>query len=63
MSKFVVTTFGSEAKAYEGTRALTELHAEGNLTLYGLAVITKDAAGKLSVKEAPDDLPAQRLAL
>jgi uncharacterized membrane protein len=56
MSKFVVTTFTSEAKAYEGTRALKELHAAGDLTLYGLAVITKDAGGKLSVKEGPDEL-------
>ena len=57
MSKFVVTTFSNEAKAYEGTRALKELHAEGELTLYGFAVIIKDAGGKLSVKEGPDDLP------
>ena len=56
MSKFVVTTFSSEANAYEGTRALRELHAAGDLTLYGLAVITKGADGKLSVKEAPDEL-------
>lgn len=56
MSKFVVTTFSSEANAYEGTRALKELHAEGEITLYGLAVISKDAGGKLSVKEAPDEL-------
>jgi hypothetical protein len=27
MSKFVATTFTSEANAYEGTRALKELHA------------------------------------
>jgi uncharacterized membrane protein len=57
MSKFVVTTFSTETNAYEGTRALKELHAQGELTLYGLAVITKDANGKLSVREAPDDLP------
>ena len=57
MSKFVGTTFSNEAKAYEGTLALKKLHAEGELTLYGLAVIIKDASGKLSVKEGPDDLP------
>ena len=57
MSKFVVTTFGTEAKAYDGTRALKDLHAEGEITLYGLAVIAKDAGGKLSVKEGADDLP------
>jgi uncharacterized membrane protein len=56
MSKFVVTTFSSEANAYEGTRALKELHAQGDVTLYGLAVITKDSSGKLSVKEGEDDL-------
>ena len=42
MSKFVVTTFSTEANAYEGTQALKELHAKGDLTLYGLAVIAKD---------------------
>jgi uncharacterized membrane protein len=57
MSKFVVTTFSSEANAYEGTRALKELHAAGDLTLYGLAVIAKDSNGKVSVKEAPEELP------
>jgi uncharacterized membrane protein len=36
---------------------LKELHAEGEVTLYGLAIVTKDATGKLSVKEGPDDLP------
>jgi uncharacterized membrane protein len=56
MSKFVITTFNNEASAYEGTRALRELHAEGELSLYGLAVISKDSAGKLSVREAPDEL-------
>jgi uncharacterized membrane protein len=44
MSKFVITTFNNETSAYEGTRALKELHAEGELTLYGLAVISKDSA-------------------
>ena len=57
MSKFVVTTFTTEANAYEGTRTLKELHAEGEITLYGLAVVAKDAGGKLSIKEGPDDLP------
>ncbi|RTE93204.1 DUF1269 domain-containing protein [Bradyrhizobium sp. LVM 105] len=61
MSRFVVTTFGTEAKAYEGTHALKELHAEGELTLYGFAVIAKDAGGQVSIKEAPDDLTGTAL--
>ncbi|TFV77190.1 DUF1269 domain-containing protein [Bradyrhizobium frederickii] len=61
MSRFVVTTFGTEAKAYEGTHALKELHAEGELTLYGFAVIAKDAGGQVSIKQAPDDLTGTAL--
>lgn len=61
MSKFVVTTFTTEANAYEGTRVLKDLHREGEITLYGLAVIAKDAGGKPSIKEAPDDLTGTAL--
>jgi len=57
MSKFVVVIFSNEAKAYEGTRALKELHAEASLALYGMAVVTKGADGKLTVKEAVDSGP------
>jgi uncharacterized membrane protein len=39
----IVVVFESEREAYEGTRVLKELHAEGSLTLYGQAVIAKDA--------------------
>jgi uncharacterized membrane protein len=57
MSKFAVVVFTGEAQAYEGTRALRELHAEGSLTLYGMAVIAKDAQGKIAIKEAADQGP------
>lgn len=57
MSRFVVIVFGDEAKAYQGTRALKELHAEGSLTVYGMAVVAKDAAGKFAIKEAADKGP------
>ena len=57
MSKFVVIVFPGKSQAYQGTRALKELHAEGSLTAYGMAVISKDAQGKLSIKEAADAGP------
>lgn len=57
MSKFVVTIFPDETKAYEGMRALKELHSENSIVLYGSAVIAKDSAGAISVKEATDDGP------
>ena len=57
MNRFVVIAFPSETQAYEGTRALKDLHAEGSLTLYSMAVIVKDAAGKLTVKDTADEGP------
>jgi uncharacterized membrane protein len=57
MSKFIFVSFPDEAKAYEGTRALEALHAEGSLTLYGLAVVAKGLDGKLLVKRESDGGP------
>lgn len=55
--KIVVTIFDNEKNAYEGSRALKDLHAEGSITLYASAVIAKDAAGKVSVKQMADPGP------
>lgn len=57
MSRFVVVVFTNEAQAYEGTRALRDLHAEGSLTVYGMAVVSKDAEGKLAVRDAAEPGP------
>jgi len=57
MSRYLVVTFPDEGSAYQGTRALSELHGDGSLTLYGAAVLEKDADGKVSVKEAQDEGP------
>lgn len=57
MSKFVVAIFPSEKQAYEGTRALRDLQAEGSITLYGMAVATKTADGRVTVDEIDDPGP------
>ena len=57
MSKFVVAVFPTEAKAYEGTRAMRDLQAEGSLVLYAMAVVTKAADGKFAVNETADKGP------
>jgi uncharacterized membrane protein len=36
---------------------LKELHGEGSLTIYGMAVVAKDAAGKLAITDAADEGP------
>ena len=55
--KMIVVVFDNEKKAYEGSKALKDLHAEGSITLYASAVIAKDADGKVTVKQAADQGP------
>jgi uncharacterized membrane protein len=57
MSKYIVVVFADEARAYEGTRALQALHAEGSVTVYAMAVLAANASGKLEVKQAADRGP------
>jgi len=54
MSKFIVVVFRGETEAYKGTHAVKELDAEGSITLYGMAVVAKDAKGNVSTKQAAD---------
>jgi uncharacterized membrane protein len=57
MDKMIVTVFNDERSAYEGARALRELHEEGSLTLYASTVIFKDANGAITLKQAADEGP------
>jgi uncharacterized membrane protein len=57
MDKMIVTVFNDERSAYEGARALRELHEEGSLTLYASTVIFKDANSVITVKQAADEGP------
>ena len=54
MDKVVAVVFNDEKQAYEGLRAFRDLHADGSITLYASAVVAKDPAGKLVVREASD---------
>lgn len=57
MSKMLVVAFDDESKAYEGTKALRELHWDGNVSVYAAAVVARDEDGRLSVKEGADEGP------
>jgi uncharacterized membrane protein len=57
MDNMLVVVFDSERQAYEGSRALKELHAEGAITLYAQTVIAKDPDGKASVKQSETQGP------
>jgi uncharacterized membrane protein len=53
----LVVVFDTEAAAYEGAKALKDLHFNGEITLYGHAVISKSDEGKVSIVEADDEGP------
>jgi uncharacterized membrane protein len=53
MDKMLFAVFDSEDAAFAGLRALGDLHKTGDITLYGWALILKDKAGKISVRQTP----------
>jgi len=57
MDKMLVVVFSNESAAYEGSKALSALDEEGSIVLYANAVIAKDAAGKVAVKQEADKGP------
>ena len=54
MDKMLVAVFDTESAAYEGLSALEGLHRTGDITLYGTAVIAKDSAGKVEMRQEAD---------
>lgn len=57
MSKFIVSVFDNEKAAYEGSRAMLDLHDEGNIVLFAGAVISKDSKGVVNIEDAADEGP------
>jgi uncharacterized membrane protein len=57
MNKMLVAVFDAEPAAYQGLSALKSLHTDGDITLHATAVIVKDPAGAVSVKQTADNGP------
>ena len=57
MNKLIVAIFEQEKNAYEGVKALKQLHGEGSLTLYASSVVAKDLNGAISIKQQADQGP------
>jgi len=51
MDRMLVVVFDNENKAYEGKKALLQLDGEGSISLYGYAVVAKNADGTTTVKQ------------
>ncbi|MDL2336402.1 MAG: DUF1269 domain-containing protein [Pseudomonadota bacterium] len=54
MNRLLFIIFDNESSAEAGTRALKQLHAEGDITLYAWSVVAKDAQGAVTVKQTAD---------
>ena len=61
MEKMLVVVFDDEKKAYEGSRALTQLDAEGSITIHAESVVQKNADGTVSAKKTEGDFPIRTL--
>jgi uncharacterized membrane protein len=57
MNKMLVAVFDTEPAAFEGLRALRDLHREGDITLYASAAVVKDNTGNIHVKQEADEGP------
>jgi uncharacterized membrane protein len=55
MDKMLVAVFDSDTAAFDGLNALRDLHRDGDIALYGWAVIVKDKTGKISIRQAPEE--------
>ena len=61
MEKMLVVVFDSEPKAYEGSRALAQLDAEGNIAIHAESVIKKNADGTVTIQKMDGDFPVRTM--
>jgi uncharacterized membrane protein len=62
MDRMLVVVFDNESKAYEGKKALLQLDSEGSISVYGYAVVAKNADGTATIKQGDDVGPLGTLA-
>ncbi|HTY74106.1 MAG TPA: DUF1269 domain-containing protein [Candidatus Nanoarchaeia archaeon] len=57
MERMLVIVFENELKAYDGSRELKALDAEGSISIHSEAIITKNDDGTTTIKQEGDDFP------
>ena len=58
MNKMLLAVFDNEAAAFEGLKALKDLHESGDITLYSWAVVARDKAGKIELNNRLTVVPS-----
>jgi uncharacterized membrane protein len=59
MEKMLAVVFDNESKAYQGSRALAQLDAEGSIAIHAESVIQKNGDGTVTVKQVDGDFPVR----
>ncbi len=62
MDRMLVVVFDNEKTAYDGSRALQQLDADGSIAVYAAAVLVKNADGTTEVKQGNEAAPWGTLA-
>ena len=62
MDKLVAVVFGDEKMTYAGSRALSEMNAEGSIDVAAMCVIKKESDGTVSTKHIAEGFPIRTLA-
>ena len=57
MDRMLVVVFNDEGKAYQGKSALMQLQDQGNVNVYGYAVVAENADGSATIKQADNSGP------
>jgi len=57
MERMLVVVFENELKAYDGSKALNELDAEGSISVHAEAVIKKNDDGTATIKQKGEEFP------
>jgi uncharacterized membrane protein len=57
MDRMLVVVFNDETKAYQGKAALMQLQDQGNVSVYGYAVVAENADGSATIKQADNNGP------
>jgi uncharacterized membrane protein len=55
MDKMLVAIFNDQNTAYDACNALKEMHAQGGLTIYSIAVVAQNRQGRTSLKPLPGE--------
>jgi uncharacterized membrane protein len=57
MEKMLAVVFDNESKAYQASRALAQLDAEGSIAIHAESIIKKNDDGTVTVKQADGEFP------